>query len=401
MKPVLESLLTTAARPLAFLMMLAGGAAAAPAQHEGPFDRELLLDNLKELLSADDDGASGAGEDDSTFRKELGPVVLRADLKLVLGCNGDPRGKGDDDLAVDLSAQGHKDDAKDAKDAGKGFLNLVAGGALDVEFGKTFEALSIEYEKDLFEAKPPKEFFAPKPAQPAKKSSLLVDLLSNDDLTVKVAGFTVRCGNESDPKGAFAKKALSNGGLLKDGIKLQFWAGPVPILVRGNAGLSVALGLGPVADLDLAAFGGEFEPSIYAYGWLSAGVGGAVGPFSVSAGVAGKLRFVDTTLSLEGGVCLHPTAVPYGSIRVECRAVQFEAQLFAHVQAMWFSRTFTWTFYRYRAGELEYQVGVTPRDDGWLPVAAPPETPSRPVERPAGPTEPSEPAGREPRRIPS
>jgi hypothetical protein len=102
------------------------------------------------------------------------------------------------------------------------------------------------------------------------------------------------------------------------------------------------------------------------HGWLSAGIGGAVGPFAVCAGVAGKLRLVDTTVKLEGGVCLAGNGAGYGAIQVEVTPLKFEAQLFAQVQAMWFSRTFTWTIFRYSADKLSRQFGLTPRDPAWV-----------------------------------
>ena len=262
-------------------------------------------------------------------------------------------------------------------------VDVVAGGALDVDLGIDFEAFSVEAKQHLIQ---------PKPTPAGWKRT---------DLTVKVAGFTVRCGGEENESGALGKnlptgkEALTNGSLLKKGIRMQFWAGCVPIIVRGNAGLSLGFGLGPKVDLERSAFGVEFEPNAYAHGWLSAGTGGAVGPFSISAGVLGKFKFVDTTLQLEGGLCLHPEAMPYVGIRVALQPIQFEAQLFAQVQAGFLSRTFTWTLFGFKAVKQEFRRGVTPWDADWAPVVDS-TTPTT-----EGPNErPGEPGEREPQREP-
>jgi hypothetical protein len=65
-------------------------------------------------------------------------------------------------------------------------------------------------------------------------------------------------------------------------------------------------------------------------------------------------------------VCLVGIGAGYGAIQVEVTPLKFEAQLFAQVQAMWFSRTFTWTIFRYSADKLSRQFGLTPRDPAWV-----------------------------------
>ena len=359
-------------------------AAAAELQAQGPADPELLLDNGKKLFSPDDEGGIGAGGKESSFRKQLGPATLRFDLKLVAGWNGDPRGKGNDDAVVDLSNDGMKGIDDDAQNGWMPTVDVVAGGALDVDLGIDFEAFSVEAKKHLLK---------PKPTPAGWKSY---------DLTVKVAGFTVRCGGEENASGALGKdlpagkEALTNGSLLKRGIRMQFWAGCVPIIVRGNAGLSLGFGLAPKVDLERSAFGAEIEPNAYAHAWLSAGIGGAVGPFSISAGVLGKFKLVDTTLQLEGGLCLQPRATPYVGLRVALQPIQFEAQLFAQVQAGFLSRTFTWTLFGFKAGKQEHREGVTPWDADWAPIV---DSTAPVTEAPGGrPGEPGESGEREPQR---
>jgi hypothetical protein len=393
MKPTTDWIRSTLAFPAAFVLALAP-LSAAQAGAQGPFNPKLLQDNLKNLFSPNDEAKTGAGDKDSAYRKKIGPAVLRGDLKVNAGFRGDARGQNNDDLMIDESADGTKQNEDDAK---KGFmpsLEVVAGGALDLDFGICFEALSVEYKKDLLGGGP-KEFFKPaEPKSTAPEQSALVKLLSNDDLTVKIAGFTVRCGGKEDQAGALgkdteelSKKALNNGALLKNGLKIQFWAGCVPIIVRGNAGLSLSLNLGPAVDLEHAAFGVELEPGVYAHGWLSAGIGGAVGPFSVSAGIAGKLRLLDTTLQLEGGVELAGDPSLYGSIKLVIQPVKFDAQLFAQVQGWCLSRTFTWTVFTAQMDKIEKQIGGTPRD--LEPAAVEPPSQTLPAtEEPAVETNP-------------
>jgi hypothetical protein len=353
---------------------------ASARQSQGPLNDSVVQDNLKGLFTPNDDGTKGAGEKDSMFRKQLGRVILRGDLKIVPSFTPDAKHKGNDDLAIDLSANGVAKDGEDAKKDDGPAIDVIVGGAMDVDLGVVFEALSIEYKKDLLE-KAESETDAEKAAK--AKESAFVRLLSDDDLTVKIAGFTVRCGGQSDPTGMLGKDSLSNGGLLKNGLKIQFWAGCVPIIVRGNAGLNLGLAVGPVIDVPNSSFGVELEPAMYVHGWLSAGIGGAVGPLSISAGIAGKLRLLDATLQVEGGICLAPNASSpvYGSIVTTVQAVKVDLQLFAQVQATRFlSRTFTWTIYTFKFGQLREQIGMRPRDPDFFP-AAPMENPP-PVEPP-------------------
>lgn len=396
MKPTRNLIRAVVALPAVLALALP----AAHAQVMGPGREEVLMDNLKNLLCPDDEGGIGSGEKDSLVRLNLGKyVVLRGDAKLVGGWIGDARGKNGDETVVDYSANGLKDDEDDAKKAWGPQLDAVAGGAVDVVLGMPIEAFSVEYKKDLI-PRNPKEFFKPKDPN-EKKAPLWQSILKNDDLTIKIAGFTVRCPDEQDEAGALGKSfdakdkdgnPLQNSGLLKNGLKLQFMAGPVPIIVRGNAGLSLNFNFGPAIDIEHSAFGFEFEPGAYVHGWLSVGVGGAVPGFSVCAGILGKLRLLDTTVGCGLGVVLTDPWAMYSGVKVTLQPVKFEAQLFVAVQALWLSKTFAWTVFTAQMKKSEWQFGSVPAD--FFPAPPPPlvgqppttetpgtETPGR--ERPA------------------
>lgn len=354
--------------PLALGVAIAARSGAAqqetvgPVTLDGPASLDSIVDNVKELFSPDDEGGIGAGDKDSAFRQKLGPVVLRGDLKIVPSLNLDPRGAGDDELKVANTLNGNVDGWKDARKAGRPSIDVIAGGALDVDLGIHFEALSIEYKHDLLEKEPKKVAKPPSANTAAAKKSKIIELLSNDDLTVKIAGFTVRC-HEDNVANEAAANAFTNGTLLKNGIKVQFWAGCVPIIVRGNAGMSLELNAGPSVDFEHMAFGAQLEPGVYAHGWLSAGIGGAVGPFSISAGVAAKLKLLDTTVKAEGGVYFDEGPRMYGAIGVKLEPATVEAQLFAQVQALCFSRLYTWTLFKASWKASQWQIGETPRGD--------------------------------------
>jgi hypothetical protein len=326
-----------------------------------PGDPEQFLENLKNWFGPNDAGEVGSGEKDSGFRQEFGRVTLRADLKIAPTRNRDARGKGNDDLVVNESDNAFDTDASDARnaeDAGGWGLDFIAGGAVDVDLGVQFEALSLEYKKDLWKEDDPNE--------PESKLTGIRSVLGSKDLTIKIAGFTVRCPEPDTFAGPTEaeKAAFGQDKLLKDGIRRTFFAGFVPILVRGNAGVSINLGVGPVLDLDRKYAGLEFEPAAYLHGWLSAGIGFAAGPFSASAGIAGKLRLIDTTIPLEAGVCWHPDAVRpvYLSAGATIQALKVEIQLYAQMQAGWISRTFTWTVFTFKLGKLVLDFGMNPRN---------------------------------------
>ncbi len=119
----------------------------------------------------------------------------------------------------------------------------------------------------------------------------------------------------------------------------------------------------------------------------------------MSAGILGKLEFVNTTLKAEGGFQLGADPGFYGWIGLKVLPIKLEALLYAQVKAWFLDRTFTWSIYRYRMQEISMQIGGPPED--LVPAEAvvavcPTETPSRSAS-PETPVCPAETIARRPK----
>ncbi len=85
--------------------------------------------------------------------------------------------------------------------------------------------------------------------------------------------------------------------VLPGDFQQTFFAGPVPILVRANAGVGFDLGITPIVE----TLGANIEAGAYLHGWASGGIGAGFGPVSASAGVMATLRVLDTKVGLRLG----------------------------------------------------------------------------------------------------
>jgi hypothetical protein len=130
---------------------------------------------------------------------------------------------------------------------------------------------------------------------------------------VRLCGFTIRL---DQPEGMRPSGLLQDGSnqsgrlgpknLVPGGLTAQFMVGPVPLLVRANAGVGIEYGLAPFAELDgQRKVGLEATAGAYLNGWVSAGVGAGCRFASVCAGVKADLRLVDFTDGIRLGFDLN------------------------------------------------------------------------------------------------
>ena len=219
------------------------------------------------------------------FAKKIGIQEVNGQLRLYGKAGIKTMGEGDANFKEQL----------EDKSGGKKF-EAAAGVALDVEFlGKLREAvaLQVKYELSLARAKGRERSNAVATEQEAQGRKLPGEIKKE----VRLCGFTI----ELEDDGGKSKESGPKN-LVPGGVTAQFMVGPVPVLVRANAGVGMDIGLAPYSALDEADVGLEATAGAYCNGWVVAGVGAGCRFASVCAGVKADLRLVDFVKTVRLGV---------------------------------------------------------------------------------------------------
>ena len=225
------------------------------------------------------------------FAKKFGVQEVNGQLRLYGKAGVKTMGEGDANFREQFTDESR----------GKKF-EAAAGAALDVEFlGKLREALALQvkYELSLAGTQGRERSNAVASAKEAQGRKLPGEIKKE----IRLCGFTI----ELQDDGGKSKTAPKN--LIPGGVTAQFMVGPVPLLVRANAGVGMDIGLAPFSACDDSDVGLEATAGAYCNGWVVAGVGAGCRFASVCAGVKADLRLVDFVKTVRLGVdvdTLHP-----------------------------------------------------------------------------------------------
>jgi hypothetical protein len=231
-------------------------------------------------LAAGQDGP-GTGVE---FARKFGVQEVNGQLRLYAKAGVKTMGEADADFREQQKGESGKK------------LEAAAGAALDVEFlGKLREALALQvkYELPLARAQGRERANAVASAREATNRKIPGEIKKE----VRLCGFTIELQDDGCRSDKSGPKNLVPGG-----VTAQFMVGPVPLLVRANAGVGMDIGLAPFSACEDGAVGLEAAAGAYCNGWVVAGVGAGCRFASVCAGVKADLRLVDFVKTVRLGV---------------------------------------------------------------------------------------------------
>jgi hypothetical protein len=192
---------------------------------------------------------------------------------------------------------------------------------------------------------------------------------------VRVCGFTLRLEpaestETRERSNAVASRAEANRlgpkELIPGGITATFMVGPVPMLIRANAGVIVDLGLAPFVETATVGggrsvrFGLDGSVGAALNGWVAAGVGGGCRFGSVCAGVKADLRVLDATAGPRVGFGTRDGAI--AQLRVSLQPAALSLLAIAYCEAgigrFKIGRKFEYEIWKWEAPKFERTFGT-------------------------------------------
>lgn len=177
---------------------------------------------------------------------------------------------------------------------------------------------------------------------------------------VRLCGFTIELADGNEEQKSGPKE------LLPGGVSTTVMVGPVPLLLRANAGVGVENSIAPFyenATVDGATthrLGLDGSVGAYLNGWVIAGVGAGCKCASVCAGVKGDLRLMETTVGVRLGYGTLDGLLAQLRIDLQPAVLSISAIAYAEfkVWRLKIGKTFEQLLYQWSAPKLEQVLGA-------------------------------------------
>ena len=188
---------------------------------------------------------------------------------------------------------------------------------------------------------------------------------------VRVCGFTIELADEGRSRSnAIGSKAeaqkVGPKELLPGGFMTTVMVGPVPLLIRANAGVGVELGAAPfvesaaVAGASSTRLGVDGTAGAYLNGWVVGGVGGGCRFASACAGVKADVRLIENTVGLRLGYGTQEGLLAQLRYKFSPAVLSVSAIAYVELKAGWLKigRTFEQLLFQWSAPALEATIGT-------------------------------------------